>query len=76
MRNTSMLGPWVRRFLMEHMVSERNLARNTQRRYRDALRLLLPTIARRTRKPVDRLAVIDLSPDRLRQFLKIGRAHV
>jgi len=69
MRNTSTLGPWVRRFLMEHLVSERNLARNTQRSYRDTLRLLLPSIARRTRKPVDRLAVIDLSPDRLRQFL-------
>src|SRR5271169_4741462 len=69
MRNTSMLGPWVRRFLMEHMVSERNLARNTQLSYRDSLRLLLPTIARRARKPVDRLAVFDLSPDRLRQFL-------
>jgi integrase/recombinase XerD len=69
MRNTSMLGPWVRRFLMEHMVSERNLARNTQRSYRDSLRLLLPSIARRARKSVDRLAMTDLSPDRLRQFL-------
>jgi site-specific recombinase XerD len=69
MRDTSLLGPWVRRFLMEHLVSERNLARNTQRSYRDALRLLLPALARRVRKPVDRLAVIDLSADRLRQFL-------
>jgi len=69
MRDTSLLGPWVRRFLMEHLVSERNLARNTQRSYRDTLRLLLPMIARRVRKPVDRLAVMDLSPERLRQFL-------
>src|SRR2546425_8421458 len=69
MRNASLLGPWVRRFLMEHMISERNLARNTQRSYRDTLRLLLPAIARRARKPVDRLAVTDLSTDRLRQFL-------
>jgi integrase/recombinase XerD len=69
MRDTSLLGTWVRRFLMEHLVSERNLARNTQQSYRDALRLLLPAIARRARKPVDRLAVIDLSADRLRQFL-------
>src|SRR5438128_12323819 len=69
MREVTMLGPWVRRFLMEHIVSERNLARNTQRSYRDALRLLLPTIARRARKPVDRLAVVDLSPDSLRRFL-------
>lgn len=69
MRDASLLGPWVRRFLMEHMVSERNLARNTQRSYRDTLRLLLPGIARRVRKPVDRLAVTDVSADRVRQFL-------
>ena len=31
------LGVWVRRFLLEHLVGERNLARNTQRSYRDAL---------------------------------------
>lgn len=69
MSDTSLLGSWLRRFLMEHMVSERNLARNTQRSYRDTLRLLLPAIARRARKPVDRLIVTDLSADRLRQFL-------
>ena len=69
MRDTSLLGPWIRRFLMEHMVSERNLARNTQRSYRDALQLLLPAIARRARKPIDRLAVTDVSADRVRQFL-------
>lgn len=69
MRDTSLLGPWVRRFLMEHLVSERNLARNTQRSYRDTLQLLLPAIARRARKPVDRLAVTDVSADRIRQFL-------
>ncbi len=69
MRNASLLSPWVRRFLMEHLVGERNLARNTQLSYRDTLRLLLPAIARRVRKPVDRLLVTDLSADRLRQFL-------
>lgn len=69
MRNPSLLGPWVRRFLMEHIVSERNLARNTQRSYRDTLQLLLPQVARRARKPIDRLDVIDVSADRVRQFL-------
>src|SRR5213592_2385457 len=69
MRDPSLLGPWVRRFLMEHMVSERNLARNTQRSYRDAFRLLLPAIARRAHKPIDRLTVTDVSADRVRQFL-------
>jgi site-specific recombinase XerD len=68
-RDISLLGPWVRRFLMEHIVSERNLARNTQRSYRDTLQLLLPAIARRARKPVDRLDVIDVSAERVRQFL-------
>ena len=69
MRDASLLGPWVRRFLMEHLTSERNLARNTQRSYRDTLRLLLPTVVRRARTPIDRLAVTDMSADRVRQFL-------
>jgi hypothetical protein len=43
MKNDSLLGPWIRRFLLEHLVAERNLARNTQRR--DALCLLLPRLA-------------------------------
>ena len=70
MRDASLLGPWVRRFLMEHLVSERNLAPNTQRSYRDAFQLLLPAVARRARKPIDRLAVTDVSADRVRQFLR------
>jgi site-specific recombinase XerD len=37
-----MLGPWIRRFLIEHLVAERNLAINTQKSYRDMLILLLP----------------------------------
>ena len=64
MRDASLLGPWVRRFLMEHLVSERNLARNTQRSYRDTLRLLLPDVAQHISKPIERLAVTDLSADR------------
>ena len=69
MHDTTLLGPWVRRFLMEHLVSERNLARNTQRSYRDTLRLLLPAIARRAHKSIDCLEVTDVSSDRVRQFL-------
>jgi integrase/recombinase XerD len=69
MRDTSLLGPWLRRFLMEHLVGERNLARNTQRSYRDTLRLLLPDVAQRAGKPIDRLTVTDLSAEHVRQFL-------
>lgn len=70
MNKANLLGPWVRRFLLEHLVTERNLAHNTQESYRDALRLLLPLLARRARRAVDRLTVDDVTPDRLRLFLK------
>ena len=63
------LSPWIRRFLLEHLIGERNLARNTQRSYRDALRQLLPFTARRARKRIDQLQVEDLSADRVRAFL-------
>ena len=55
---------------MEHLVGERGLARNTQRSYRDTLRLLLPFAARHIRRPIDRLGVEDLSADRVRDFLR------
>lgn len=69
MTDPSLLGGWVRRFLLEHLVGERNLARNTQQSYRDTLRLLLPFLARRARKAIERLAVLDLSGERVREFL-------
>ena len=64
------LGPWLRRFLLEHLVGERNLARNTQRSYRDSLALLIPFIAGRVRKEVDQLEVDHLTAERVRQFLQ------
>lgn len=69
MSNTEMLGPWLRRFLLEYLVSERNLARNTQRSYRDMLVVLLPFMAKNLTKPVDQLRVLDLSPKLVRAFL-------
>ncbi|MBT9504773.1 MAG: tyrosine-type recombinase/integrase [Burkholderiaceae bacterium] len=70
MRNNTLLGPWVRRFLLEHLVAERNLARNTQVSYRDSLTLLLPFVSRQARADVDRLLVEDISADRVRAFLE------
>jgi site-specific recombinase XerD len=69
MTDHALLGSWVRRFLLEHLVAERNLAPNTQRSYRDTLRLLLPFAARSARKGMDRLRVEDLSAARVRAFL-------
>ncbi len=70
MTKTSLLGPWVRRFLLEYLISERNLAGNTQRSYRDTLKLLLFFVARQTHKQVDQIAVFDVSPDLVRLFLR------
>src|SRR5215813_11715126 len=69
MTDHAQLGPWVRRFLLEYLISVRNLARNTQHSYRDTLCLLLPFIAGQSGKPVDQLTVTDLSAERVRQFL-------
>jgi site-specific recombinase XerD len=69
MNNLTLLGPWVRRFLLEHLVAERNLARNTQHSYRDALILLIPFVADKLHQSVDRLTVIDVSADLVRSFL-------
>ena len=63
------LGPWLRRFLAEYIVTERNLARNTQKSYRDTFALLLPFVGARARKPVERIAVQDLTARHVRQFL-------
>jgi integrase/recombinase XerD len=69
MREHDMLAPWVRRFLLEHVVAERNLARNTQVSYRDTLTQALPFVARVAGRPVDRLLVEDVSAERIRAFL-------
>jgi len=69
MKNTSLLGAWIRRFLLEHMVSERNLAHNTQTSYRDALVVFLPFAAKQIGKSVDQLVIEDISADIIRRFL-------
>jgi integrase/recombinase XerD len=66
----ALLSPWVRRFLLEHLVAERNLARNTQKSYRDTLQQLLPFAARLAHRRIDQLRVEDLSPDRVRAYLR------
>src|SRR5260370_23904175 len=70
MGDAGLLGTWVRRFLLDYLVSECNLARNTQRSYRDTLSLLLPFAALRLRKEVDQISVVDLSVEVVRHFLQ------
>ena len=66
---SSVLGSWIKRFLIEYLPTERNLAVNTRKSYRDCLTLLLPFVASRCGKPVERLKVEDLSAERVTAFL-------
>ena len=69
MNDKNQLGPWIRRFLLEHLVAERNFSYNTQTSYRDTLTLLLPFAAKLGGRAIDRMTVDDLSPAIVRQFL-------
>lgn len=69
MSKPDLLGPWVRRFLLEYLVGERHFAENTRQSYRDTLALLIPFVATATKTTVDRLRTGDLTADRVREFL-------
>src|ERR1700692_961626 len=66
----NLIAFWVRRFLVETIIVERNLSKNTQKSYRDTLALLLPFIAKREGKSPDQLTVETLSPDSIREFFQ------
>ena len=70
MNTRHLLGPWIRRFLLEHLVTDRNLARNTQASYRDTLALLLPFVSTAHKTPIDRLSIDHVSPTVVRRFLE------
>jgi integrase/recombinase XerD len=70
MNNRAALSSWIRRFLMEYLVGERNLARNTQQSYRDAVRLLVVFTAANAHKKVDELLIPDIDAELLRAFLR------
>jgi len=64
-----LLGPFVRRFLLEHVVADRCLSRNTQKSYRDAIRLLLQFLAHFYSIDATRLTVEQVTDDPVRAFL-------
>jgi integrase/recombinase XerD len=63
MKATNYLSSWVKRFLLEYLITTRNLSKNTQVSYRDTFKLLLPFIANKAKKSVDQLLVDDVDPD-------------
>src|SRR6202521_2371985 len=65
-----LLGRYIRRFLLEHVVADRNLSRNTQRSYRDAIRVLLRFMSDRHRIDPAQLTVEHVTADVVREFLR------
>lgn len=69
MTTTHALGPFVRRFLLEEVVADRNLSINTQRSYRDTFRLLFRFLTEHHATDPTRVTVEQLTPDLVRGFL-------
>ena len=66
----------IRRFFEEYLVSQRGLSPNTVLSYRDTLKLLLQFAVQQRRKECTDLAVDDLSPQLIKQFLEhLGHAR-
>jgi site-specific recombinase XerD len=65
----NLAGHWVRRFLGEYIIGERNFSRHTLTSYRDTIALLLPFAAKSNKVRVDRLTVDGVGPNVIRSFL-------
>ena len=70
MAKSNFIGTWVRRFLLEYLVMDRDLSHNTQQSYRDTFRLILPLIGKVTRKSLDKLEIEDMSAAHVKTFLR------
>ena len=70
MNPTHPLGPFVRRFLVEEVAAERDLSRNPQKSYRDAIRLLFRFLAERHGTDPTRGTVEQIDAALLREFLR------
>jgi len=66
----NLVGPWVRRFLVEYLIGERNYSVNTQQSRRDTFVLFLPFAAKRCRCALDQLALTKINPKLLRDFVR------
>lgn len=69
MKTTSYVSHWIRRFLLEYLISVRNLSKNTQLSYRDTFRLLIPFASKRNKISIDKLTIEDIPPETIKAFL-------
>ena len=64
-----LIGPFIRRFLVEELARDRNCSPNTLKSYRDALRLLFRFLAERHATDPTRVTVEQVGDTLLRDFL-------
>jgi len=64
------VGPWVRRFLVEYLIGERNYSLHTQQSRRDTFVLFLPFAAKRCRCALDQLPLSKITPKLVREFVR------
>lgn len=69
MSDHHLIGPFVRRFLLEEIVADRNLTPNTQKSYRDAIRLLFGFVADSHSIDPTRVTVEQVDAAVVRSFL-------
>jgi site-specific recombinase XerD len=69
MTDNHLIGPFVRRFLLEELVADRNLSRNTQKSYRDTIRLFFDFFHERYSTQPSRLTVEEVDAGAVRGFL-------
>jgi len=69
MSDHHLLGLFVRRFLLEELVADRNLTPNTQKSYRDTIRLLFGFVADRHSTDPTRVTVEQVDATVVRSFL-------
>lgn len=78
MDESNLLAPWIKRFLVDYLVTVRTVARSTQLSYRDTLAKIINFAARAAGKRPDRLLVDDLTRELILDFLPSATtpAHV
>ena len=65
-----LIGPFVRRFLVEELARDRNFSPNTLKSYRDAIRLLFRFVDERHAADPTRVTVEQVDDTLLREFLR------
>jgi integrase/recombinase XerD len=75
MSDDPLLGPLVHAFFVDHLITIKGLRPASVRSYRDAVRLLLVFVAADKRCKLSRLALADLSFERVLRFLRYLEAE-